>query len=159
MVYISEYISPIGKIILLSDDKCLYFLNFDDIELDKEIVKDNKIIKKTKKWLDIYFKGKKPKFKIPIKMDGTDFQKEVWNILLDIPYGKVITYGDIAKQIAKKHHKSKMSARAVGNAVHKNKVSIIIPCHRVVGKNNKLTGYAWGIDRKKYLLNLEGIDL
>lgn len=104
-------------------------------------------------WLDDYFKGKKPDINdLNLEPSGTDFRLKVWEILCEIPYGKTITYGEIAKRISKD---KKMSAQAVGGAVARNPISIIIPCHRVVGANGKLTGYAGGIDRKRFLLNHE----
>ncbi len=108
-----------------------------------------------KEWLDIYFSGKDPNFSIPLKFDGTQFQIDIWNILLTIPYGKIISYADIANSIAKARGISKMSNRAVGRAIGRNKISIFVPCHRVIGKDGKLTGYAGGLERKSKLLSLE----
>lgn len=126
------------------------------LNLDKESVqKDTEIIRIAKKWLDIYFCGKEPDFKVPLHFIGSEFQNEVWKILYDIPYSKTMTYGEIAKIIAKKRGIKRVSAQAVGGAVGKNKISIIIPCHRVVGMNGNLTGYASGIDKKIALLKLE----
>lgn len=122
------------------------------------IEKEVEILQKAKTWLDIYFSGVKPDFDVEVNFYGTDFQVKVWNALQKIPYGQVVTYGDIAKQLSLKENK-RMSARAVGGAVGRNPISIIVPCHRVVGKNNCLTGYAGGIDKKMELLNLEGIDI
>ena len=117
---------------------------------------DEKILIETKKWLNRYFNGEKP---CPNELDlapiGSKFRKNVWDILCKIPYGKVITYNDIAKEIAKKRKINKMSAQAVGGAVGHNPISIIIPCHRVIGTNGSLTGYAGGLDKKEYLLKLE----
>lgn len=164
MLYYSIYFSPIGKLTLASDEKSLiglwiegqkYFKNTIKTEM---IRKDDLIIfKKTKKWLDRYFNGEKPQSsEIPLKPIGGEFRQLVWQELLRIPYGKVITYGEIAKKIAKIQNKQKMSAQAVGGAVGHNPISIIIPCHRVVGKNGSLTGYAGGIGIKERLLKLEG---
>ncbi|MBO5164304.1 MAG: methylated-DNA--[protein]-cysteine S-methyltransferase [Ruminococcus sp.] len=121
--------------------------------------KETAVLKEAKRWLDIYFSGRKPDFTPPVHMVGTEFQNEVWEILLRIPYGQTATYGEIAKELAEKHGIPKMSAQAVGGAVGRNKLSIIIPCHRVVGTNGSLTGYAGGIDKKIMLLELEGVDL
>ena len=114
------------------------------------------VFKSAKNWLDRYFAGQKPDLKeLPLKPQGTEFQKKVWKILCEIPYGNVITYGDIAKRL----NPLSRSAQAVGGAVGHNPISIIIPCHRVVGANNSLTGYAAGIETKKKLLELEGVIL
>ena len=114
----------------------------------------------TKKWLDRYFAGQKPNLsELPLAPIGGAFRQDVWNILQQIPYGQVITYGEIAKIIAEKMGKKSMSSQAVGGAVGHNPISIIIPCHRVVGANGSLIGYAGGIDKKAKLLALEGVDL
>ena len=115
------------------------------------------IFKDTCRWLDMYFSGKKPSFTPPIQMRTTPFRKQVWEILLQIPYGHTMTYGEISDKIAKEKGIKKMSAQAVGGAVGHNSISLIIPCHRVVGANGKLTGYAGGLDKKIYLLKLEGV--
>ena len=121
--------------------------------------KDFSIFQKTKKWLDIYFSGKEPNFVPKLKQNGSDFRQEVWKILRDIPYGKTITYGDIAKIIAKKRGVKRISAQAVGGAVGHNSISIIVPCHRVVGANKNLIGYTAGLNVKKYLLGLERVGI
>ena len=112
------------------------------------------LFEKAKQWLDIYFSGKEPDFTVPLHFTGTDFQNEVWEILCTIPYGQTMTYGEIAKQIAVKKGLPRMSAQAVGGAVGHNEISIIVPCHRVVGTNGSLTGYAGGIDKKIKLLTI-----
>ena len=163
MLYKTYYKSPIGNLILVSDGDNLvglymenqkYYLNGIKQELTS---KDNlQVFENTKKWLDRYFAKEKPSIKeIPIAPKGGEFRQKVWKILCEIPYGQTITYGEIAKRIAKQMNKEKMSAQAVGNAVGHNPISIIIPCHRVIGKNGSLTGYAGGIERKKMLLELE----
>ncbi|MBQ4179062.1 MAG: methylated-DNA--[Elusimicrobia bacterium] len=164
MYYKSEYKSPLGNITICCDEDekvvGLFFKNqkyFAD-NIDGKITENNnlKIFLKVKNWLDRYFAGKKPNIKeIPIKFIGNDFRKSVWKILYEIPYGKVLTYGDIAKQIAKQKNITKMSAQAIGGAVGHNPISIIVPCHRVVGANGSLGGYAYGLNRKKQLLELE----
>jgi methylated-DNA-[protein]-cysteine S-methyltransferase len=112
------------------------------------------------KWLDIYFSGKEPDFTLPVMPKGSPFQKAIWNILCKIPYGQTTTYGEVARQFGLTNKEKKhTSPRAVGNAVGHNPISIIIPCHRVIGKNGSLTGYASGIDKKIKLLQLEGIDI
>lgn len=117
------------------------------------------IFAQTRRWLDIYFSGRKPDFTPALRMCGTPFRRRVWEILLTIPYGKTLTYGEIAELIACKTGTKRMSAQAVGGAVGHNPVSIIVPCHRVLGAGGSLTGYAAGIDKKMRLLQLEGIDL
>lgn len=163
MEYIFEYKSPIGSIIITSDETGITGLQFKG-ESEAEVLSDNKYketsaIKEGKKWLDLYFSGKNPGYIPAINATGTEFQKLVWKLLLEIPYGKTTTYGEIAGKIAEIKNVSRMSAQAVGGAVGKNPIAIIIPCHRVVGKNGKLTGYAYGIDKKISLLALEGADM
>ena len=158
MKYISYYDSPLGSMLLASDGKSLtglWFVNqkYYAKNLDNDALEINlEIFALTKKWLNIYFKGLNPDFNIPIKFYGTDFQNRVWQSLLDIPYGYTTTYGKLASLLH-------TSARAIGTAVGKNPISIIVPCHRVVGKNNSLTGYAGGIDKKEYLLKLESTNI
>ena len=165
MQYTNHYHSPIGNILLAADDVGLTGLWFEGqkyfaLYLDKEREeKDLPIFEQTKHWLDLYFSGKEPDFSIPLHFTGTDFQNEVWQILCSIPYGQTMTYGQIAKQIAEKRGLARMSAQAVGGAVGHNEISIIVPCHRVVGANGSLTGYAGGIDKKVALLTLEKVDM
>ena len=164
MQYTTHYHSPLGDILLAADDTGLtglwfegqkyYALYLDAEHKEKEIP----LFKDVKRWLDIYFSGNEPVFKLPLHFTGTDFQNEVWEILYSIPYGKTMTYGEIAKQLAKKRGIKQMSAQAVGGAVGHNEISIIVPCHRVVGSNGSLTGYAGGIDKKIKLLELEKIN-
>lgn len=164
MKYISKYKSPLGDITLASDGEKLTALWFDGQKYDRKglsknpLEKDLEIFEMTKKWLDLYFKGENPDFKIPISFEGSDFRKEVLEILQEIPYGKTMTYGEIGKILAQKRNKKSMSAQAVGGAVGHNPISIIIPCHRVLGKGGYATGYAGGIDKKLALLKLEGVD-
>ena len=162
MQYISHYQSPIGNILLAADEAGLTGLWFEGqkyfaLYLDKEHEeKELPVFEQAKKWLDTYFSGKKPEFEVPLHFTGTDFQNEVWGILCSIPYGQTMTYGEIAKQLAERRGLKRMSAQAVGGAVGRNEISIIVPCHRVVGTNGSLTGYAGGIDKKIALLKLEG---
>ena len=161
MQYISYYSSPLGNILLAADEIGLTGLWFEGqkyfaLHLDKEHEeREISIFNAAKRWLDEYFAGKEPDFSVPLHLTGTDFQKDVWEILGTIPYGQTMTYGEIAKCIAEKRGVSHMSAQAVGGAVGHNPVSVIVPCHRVVGVNGSLTGYAGGIDRKEKLLALE----
>ena len=165
MQYTNKYQSPLGDILLAADDVGLTGLWFEGqkyfaLYLDKEHKeKELPVFVKAKEWLDIYFSGKEPNFKLPLHFIGTPFQKEVWEILSSIPYGKTIPYGEIAKQLAKKRNIKQMSAQAVGGAVSHNEISIIVPCHRVVGANGSLSGYAGGIDKKIALLKLEKADM
>ncbi len=162
MQYISHYQSPLGDILLAADEIGLTGLWFEGqkyfaLYLDKEHEeKELPVFEQTKKWLDIYFSGKEPDFEVPLHFIGTDFQNEVWKILYSIPYGQTTTYGEIAKQLAAKRGLKHMSAQAVGGAVGRNEISLIVPCHRVVGTNGSLTGYAGGINKKIALLKLEG---
>ncbi len=166
MYYQTTYKSPVGTLFLVSDEDNLIGLwlegqkYFQATLKEEPIVNDQiEILQKTKSWLDRYFKGEKPDIKeLSLKPQGSLFRQEVWKILCEIPYGEVTTYGKIAKVVAQKLHKEKMSGQAVGNAVGHNPISIIIPCHRVVGTSGSLTGYAGGIDKKIELLKLEGID-
>ena len=165
MQYTSHYQSPIGGILLAADEKGLTGLWFEGqkyfaLYLDKEHEeKEVPVFETAKKWLDIYFSGQEPDFQVPLHFTGTDFQNEVWEILYSIPYGKTTTYGEIAKKIAEKRGLKRMSAQAVGGAVGHNEISIIVPCHRVVGTNGSLTGYAGGIEKKVELLKLEKVDM
>ena len=135
-----------------------YFQGSIKTELD---FNDNiEVFQRTKAWLDRYFRGEKPEIsELSLAPIGNDFRQNVWKILCEIPYGEVITYGDIAKQIAKKRGLLHMSAQAIGGAVGHNPISIIIPCHRVVGANGNLTGYAGGINTKIKLLEHEKVDI
>ncbi|MCM1182103.1 MAG: methylated-DNA--[protein]-cysteine S-methyltransferase [Roseburia sp.] len=161
MQYTSKYASPLGGIVLAADEIGLTGLWFEGQKyfahsLDKENEeKELPVFERAGKWLDVYFSGKEPDFKPPLHFVGSAFQNEVWEILCQIPYGQTTTYGAIAKQLAKRRGLARMSAQAVGGAVAHNEISVIVPCHRVVGGNGSLTGYAGGIDRKIALLKLE----
>lgn len=163
MDYIHHYDSPLGGITIASNGNVLTGLWFDDQKYFGEnldpchTVKPLPIFGQVDQWLDIYFNNKIPNFTPPLLMRTTPFRQEVWKILLSIPYGQTMTYGEIANRIAKDHNIQRMSAQAIGNAVGHNSISLIIPCHRVVGSNGSLTGYAGGIDKKRKLFALEGI--
>lgn len=167
MLYKTYYNSPIGNLLLVSDGEKLIALciegqkyYFKETKSDIGLEDNMEVLEKTKKWLDRYFCKEAPNItEIPLAPQGGEFRQLVWKILCEIPYGKTITYGEIAKKVAKQLNKGKMSAQAVGNAVGHNPISIIIPCHRVVGTNGSLTGYAGGIDKKIRLLELEGVDM
>ncbi|MBQ3417533.1 MAG: methylated-DNA--[Ruminococcus sp.] len=165
MEYTHHYVSPLGGITIAADGTALIGLWFDGQKyfadaLDaKHEEKPLPIFEQTDRWLDIYFSGKAPDFTPPLNMKTTEFRKAVWEIMLTIPYGKTMTYGEIADRIAKQNGIPRMSAQAVGGAVGHNSISLIIPCHRVVGTNGSLTGYAGGIDKKVKLLEMEGADM
>ena len=153
MNYKYTYESPLGTMIMLGTLSYLtdlFFIDeahapsYDDAEYIEQLTGPFEV---TIMWLNQYFNGKKPFITPPIQLEGTEFRKSVWSILQTIPYGETTTYGDIGKQ--------KFSAQAVGGAVGHNPISIIVPCHRVIGSNGQLTGYAGGIERKKYMLDLE----
>jgi len=166
-LYRSAYASPLGMITLASDGKALTGLWIDgqkyhgDGTFEKMERKDDlPLFAAVKKWLDRYFAGERPKIsELPLAPEGSEFRRMVWNILCRIPYGETVTYGDIAKEVALKMNKEKMSSQAVGGAVGRNPISIIIPCHRVIGAGGNLTGYAGGIDKKIKLLEHEGADM
>ncbi len=161
MQYISKYQSFLGEMLITCDDEALTSLKFidQDFNLPKYYQeKETLIIKRVKKWLDIYFKGQEPDFFIPLHSKGTVFQNEVWEIVKRIPYGKVMTYQEIAEKLAHKKGLAKMSNQAVGQAVAQNPFIIIIPCHRVIGSNGALIGYAGGLERKQALLKLENVE-
>lgn len=166
MQYLTHYSSPLGDITLASDGTALTALWFDGQKYDRDILEtgavrknDLPIFDETRKWLDIYFQGKDPGFTPFLRVDGSNFYKTVSDILLEIPFGKTTTYGAIAGEAARRLGRERMSAQAVGGSVGRNSISIIIPCHRVVGTNGSLTGYAGGIDKKIKLLRLEKADV
>lgn len=165
MQYTHSYESPLGRMLLASDGAALTGLWFVGQKyyaaaLDKQHEeKTLPVFEQTKSWLDIYFSGKKPDFTPPLEPVGSEFRREVWELLLSIPYGRTVTYAELAAAIAERRSLSHMSAQAVGGTVGHNPILIIIPCHRVVGSGGSLTGYAGGIDRKIRLLSLEGADM
>lgn len=162
---IFHYISPLGGITLASDGEVLTGLWFDGQKyfshklISESIEAELPIFTETVKWLDIYFSGKEPGFTPPISLHTTPFRKAVYDILLTIPYGQTMTYGEIASILAEQQGVERMSAQAVGSAVGHNPISIIIPCHRVVGADGSLTGYAGGLDKKTALLKLEKYEI
>ena len=165
MPFIQHYDSPMGGILLAADEIGLVGLWFDGQkyfarDLPEECIeRDTPALTEAKRWLDIYFTGKEPDFLPPLHPIGSAFRQDVWGILLQIPYGKTTTYGEIARRLAEKRGLSRMSAQAVGGAVGHNEISIIIPCHRVVGINGSLTGSAGGLEKKIKLLELEQTDM
>lgn len=165
MTYTYHYNSPLGGITIASDGKGITGLWFDGQKyfgLTLPEYYEEKVLpvfEDTRRWLDIYFSGREPDFTPPMSVEATAFRKAVWDILIAIPYGKTMTYGEIADKIAGRMGLERMSAQAVGGAVGHNAISLIIPCHRVVGTNGSLTGYAGGIERKIQLLTLEKADM
>lgn len=157
MTYTATYSSPLGPIVIESDGEALTGLRFCcekastvPIEAPKEAVRTPPIIAETIQWLDDYFAGKRPCNVPRLNPQGTAFQKRVWKALLTIPYGKTVSYGELARMVGCK------SAQAVGQAVGVNPIALIIPCHRVIAAHGKIGGYEYGIEIKKKLLELEG---
>lgn len=165
MQYTSTYDSPLGKILLACDDIGLTGLWFEGekyyaLSLDPHHeAREKPVFSAVKRWLDIYFSPTEPDFMPPLHMIGSPFRLSVWAILRQIPYGSTTTYGAIARRLAADRGWTGMSAQAVGGAVGHNEISILVPCHRVVGTSGSLTGYAGGIDNKVRLLQLEGADM
>lgn len=158
---ISRYVSPLGGLTLSSDGEHLTGLWFDGQrhfpELSPETCREIPlpVFERTKRWLNLYFSGTAPDFTPPLRPRGTPFQNVVWELLRAVPYGHTVTYGELASRVAERLGRARMSARAIGNAVGRNPVALLIPCHRVIGAGGKLTGYAAGLDRKARLLSLE----
>jgi len=167
MFYSTHYSSPLGLLMLASDGDNLIGLWIEGQKyfggtVDEDMTEENDlpVLTATRNWLDKYFAGQKPSiFDLPLAPFGGAFRKAVWDILCEIPYGEYITYGNIAKKMATRMGKASMSSQAVGGAVGHNPISIIIPCHRVIGANGSLTGYAGGISKKIELLEHEGVDM
>lgn len=161
MDFIHHYQSPLGGITVAADGEAIIGLWFDGQKYFADTLERNALEKPlpvfaaVDQWLDIYFSGQAPDFMPPIKMRTTAFRQTVWQIMLSIPFGQTMTYGAIAARIARQRGVEKMSAQAVGNAVGHNAISLIIPCHRVVGHKGELTGYAAGLFKKRKLLELE----
>ena len=162
MFFTASYPSLLGHLTLVSDGDSLVGLWFNAQRhlnhalLDKSKEQNVPVFEEIKKWLDIYFQGKDPGPLPPVRFYGTEFRKAVWALLTKIPYGQTITYKDLALQIARLNGCARMSAQAIGGAVGHNPIGIIVPCHRVIGSDGSLTGYAGGISLKEALLRLEG---
>lgn len=165
MQYTYGYHSPLGNITIASNGEILTGLWFDGQKYFADTLsaeheeKNLPVFEQAKHWLDLYFRGEIPDFTPPLSFNGSPFRLAVWEILMRIPYGQVMTYGQIAAIMAENQGQKTMSAQAVGGAVGHNPISIIVPCHRVVGSNGSLTGYAGGIEKKIGLLTLEKIDM
>lgn len=165
MVYVQKYASPLGGILLAADEIGLTGLWFEGGRHFAERLPATREERETPslaaaaRWLDVYFAGKAPAFTPPLHPVGSAFRMAVWKLLLAIPYGQTVSYGEIARRLAARSGRAKTSARAVGGAVGRNGISLVIPCHRVVGANGSLTGYAGGIERKATLLKLERVGM
>lgn len=165
MVDTMSYDSPVGRLLLAQKEEKLvglwmegqkYFLG--SIKEETRMCAGTEVLNQAKDWLDRYFQGKRPKIgELPLAPYGSEFRREVWGMLCEIPYGEVTTYGELSKRIASRRGLATMSAQAAGGAVGHNPISIVIPCHRVVGSDKSLTGYAGGMEKKRWLLALEGI--
>ena len=162
MSYTYVYPSPLGSIVLRAEGEALTGLRFEDREdcPDASGVRGGagcvSVFEQAARWLDIYFEGREPDFVPPVRLSGTPFETEVWQLLLTVPYGGVTTYGELARKLADRRGIPRMAAQAVGGAVGRNPIAIIVPCHRAIGAGGNLTGYAGGLDRKQKLLRLEG---
>ena len=161
MAYVQHYDSPLGGILLAADESGITGLWFDgqkyfarDLPAER-VEQSTPALAEAKRWLDIYFTGREPDFLPPLHPAGSLFQQAVWALLLQIPYGQTVTYGQLAARLAAERGLARMSAQAVGGAVGRNRISLIIPCHRVLGADGSLTGYAGGLDRKAKLLAWE----
>ncbi|AVQ17374.1 methylated-DNA--[protein]-cysteine S-methyltransferase [Fusobacterium gonidiaformans 3-1-5R] len=151
MKYYIKYVSPVADLYLVEEQGQLVEISYHHLKKKEEMEEKNtELLQEVKRQLEEYFSGRLQNFDLPLKPKGTDFQKQVWKALLTIPYGETKSYGDIAKQIGKEK-----AVRAVGGANHVNPISIVIPCHRVIGKNGNLTGYGGGLEVKEKLLELE----
>lgn len=177
MIYQKSYDSPIGALVITVDEDGLRGLWFGSETISGELkYRSNyetaldeaskaeglsadirKTFEDTFRWLDLYFEGQNPNFTPKLHLIGSEFRCSVWELLLKIPYGETTTYGELAEEIAKRKGIKRMSAQAIGGAVGHNEISLIVPCHRVIGKDGSLTGYAGGLDKKEFLLKLEGI--
>lgn len=166
MIYTTSYPSPIGELYLAQENDSLTALWMENqrcplMLAEKDVrQEETELLRFAADWLRLYFAGKRPSpSKLSIAPNGNAFRRTVWRRLLDIPYGEVVTYGEVARDTAAALGRERMSAQAVGGAIGHNPISIIIPCHRVIGSDGALTGYAGGIDRKLFLLTHEGAEL
>lgn len=158
MVYYAEISSPVGTLLLTAEEESLTAIRMDrQLPPEAQEQPDHPVLLAAARWLDDYFQGKPTEAAFALDPKGTPFQRQVWKLLLTIPFGTTRTYGDIAREMAHLMGKEKMSAQAVGQAVGRNPISILIPCHRVVGAGGKLTGYAGGLEKKQWLLRHEGL--
>ena len=166
MQYLSHYESPLGAMTMASDGEHLTGLWFDGQNYDRSTIDGNAELKphlpvftQTTQWLDTYFGGTDPGFTPPIRVEGSDFKRMVTSIMLSIPFGATSTYARIAAEVARRTGRKQMSAQAVGGAVGHNPIALIVPCHRVLASDGGLRGYAGGVDRKEWLLKMEGVNM
>lgn len=157
MTYYDQYDSPMGRLWLLGNGTALTGLHFQEEYEPDGVTAPPHMFDLVKRWLNAFFRGEAGKPDFPMEPEGTEFQKQVWQLLLEIPFGQSRTYGQIAREAARQMGKEKMSAQAVGQAVGRNPIAIIIPCHRILGAGGALTGYASGLERKVWLLRHEGL--
>lgn len=161
MQYQKKYRSPLGEMLLAADDRGLVGIWFRGAEHFGRGLEpgsregEHPFLLEAERWLDCYFSGREPEFQPPVHWQGTPFQQTVWELLRQIPYGSTVTYGTLAVYAAERLGRPGMSAQAVGGAVARNPLSVLVPCHRVVGADGSLTGYAGGLERKRWLLALE----
>lgn len=162
MITLCRYFSPLGGMTIADDGEGISGLFFDEEPACRALLSGphatdaTPAIRLTQEWLDLYFDGGRPGFTPPLHLTGSEFCMAVWRLLLEIPYGATTTYGALAARLAAAEGRASMSAQAVGGAVGRNPVSIIVPCHRVVGAGGRLVGYAGGLERKSALLTIEG---
>ena len=166
MHYLSHYESPLGAMTMAGDGEYLTGLWFDGQRYDRSTISDDAVLRphlpvftQTAQWLDTYFGGTDPGFTPPIRVEGSDFKKMVTSIMLSIPFGATSTYARIAAEVAHRMGRKQMSAQAVGGAVGRNPIVLIVPCHRVLASDGSLRGYAGGVDRKERLLEMEGVNV
>ena len=166
MHYLNHYESPLGAMTMASDGEHLTGLWFDGQKYDRSTINDDAVLRphlpvftQTAQWLDAYFEGADPGFTPPIRVEGSDFKKMVTSIMLSIPFGATSTYARIAAEVARRTGRTHMSAQAVGGAVGHNPIILIVPCHRVLASDGSLRGYAGGVDRKEWLLKMEGVNM
>lgn len=163
MIYYTYYESPLRPITIAEENEKiigLWFKGQTTLEefhpKEEKVEAETPLLKRTKEWLDHYFLAEAPKMDLPLHTEGTPFQQNVWKVLQKIPYGETMSYQEVGQEVLAMTGQKRMSAQAVGQAVGSNPISILIPCHRVLGKDGSLTGYAGGVDLKESLLRLEG---
>ena len=163
MILTAFYDAPYGRYVMAAEDGALTGVwlegqKYFPSDLPMPSGEEAEIFTRVRRWLDAYFAGRQPEASaLPLAPKGSAFAQSVWRLLLEIPYGQTVTYGQLAKRLAEQRGLSQLSAQAVGGAVGPTPISIIIPCHRVLGAKNQLTGYAGGLDVKTFLLKLEGV--
>lgn len=165
MQFVSHYQSPIGPVTLVAEGDALVGAWFNDQRFfcstltPSAVAGVTPVLNDAARWLDDYFKGMRPEYLPALSFAGSDFRLRVWRLLVEIPYGQTTTYRDLGEKVAQNAGKRRMSAQAVGGAVGHNPICIFVPCHRVLAANGSLAGYAGGLERKEFLLRLEGINI